>query len=144
MLNILKSKENIALKGRLSNATTITKQINAIKEGIALTMKSWEVKARGVSKSILKQFEGLYCKRLWTVQLIYSMKPFYVALRYIITKSSNVLCCFDFTGGTEKSWHRVIQAKLKKIGNRVKTTDLELVSGISLLLSSISQALSDL
>ncbi len=39
-LNILKSKENIALKGRLSNATTITKQINAIKEGIALTMKS--------------------------------------------------------------------------------------------------------
>ncbi len=23
-------------------------------------MKSWEVKARGVSKSILKQFEGLY------------------------------------------------------------------------------------
>ncbi len=33
-------------------------------------MKSWEVKARGVSKSILKQFEGLYCKRLWTVKLI--------------------------------------------------------------------------
>ena len=64
MLNILKSKENRALKGRLSNATTITKQINAIKEGIAFTMKSWEVKARGVSKSIHEQFEGLYCKRL--------------------------------------------------------------------------------
>ncbi len=61
---MLKSKENLALKGRLSNAATITKQINAIEEGIALTMKSWEVKARGVSKSILKQFEGLYCKRL--------------------------------------------------------------------------------
>ncbi len=58
---MLKSKENLALKGRLSNAATIT---NAIQEGIALTMKSWEVKARGVSKSILKQFEGLYCKRL--------------------------------------------------------------------------------
>ncbi len=39
------------------------------------------------------------------------MKPFYVALRYIITKSSNVLCCFDFTAGKEK---RVIQAKLNK------------------------------
>ena len=52
MLIILKSKENLALKGRLSNAATITKQINAIQEGIALTMKSWEVKARGVSKSI--------------------------------------------------------------------------------------------
>ncbi len=64
MLIILKSKENLALKGRLSNAATITKQINAIQEGIALTMKSWEVKARGVSKSILKQFERLYCKRL--------------------------------------------------------------------------------
>ena len=36
----VESKENIALKGRLSNATTITKQINAIKEEIALTMKS--------------------------------------------------------------------------------------------------------
>ncbi len=71
------------------------------------------------------------------------MKPFYVALRYIITKSSNVLCCFDFTAGTEKSRHRVIQAKLNKNGNRVKTTDLELVSGISLLLSSTSQPLSD-
>ena len=61
-----KKLENLALKGRLSNAATITKQINAIQEGIALrsTMKSWEVKARGVSKSILKQFEGLYCKRL--------------------------------------------------------------------------------
>ena len=47
-------------------AVAITKQINAIQEGIALTMKSWEVKACGVSKSILKQFEGLlyYCKRL--------------------------------------------------------------------------------
>ena len=64
MLIILKSKENLALKGRLSNEATITKQINAIQEVIALTMKSWEVKARGVSKSILKQFEGLYCKRL--------------------------------------------------------------------------------
>ncbi len=66
MLIILKSKENLALKGRLSNAATITKQIkfNVIQEGIALTMKSWEVKALGVSKSILKQFEGLYCKGL--------------------------------------------------------------------------------
>ena len=60
-----KSKENLALKtSGLGHAATITKQINAIQEGIALTMKSWEVKARGVSKSILKQFEGLYCKRL--------------------------------------------------------------------------------
>ena len=56
MLIILKSKENLALKGRLSNAATITKQ-----EGIALTMKSWEVKARGVSKSILKQY-GKYSR----------------------------------------------------------------------------------
>ena len=44
MLITLKSKENLAPKGRLSNAATITKQIiNAIQEGIALTMKSWEV-----------------------------------------------------------------------------------------------------
>ncbi len=50
MFFILKSEENLALKGRLSNAATITKQINAIQEGIALTMKSWEV--RGVSNSI--------------------------------------------------------------------------------------------
>ena len=64
MLIILKRKGNLALKGRLNNAATITKQINYKKEYIALTMKSWEVKARGVSKSILKQFEGLYCKRL--------------------------------------------------------------------------------
>ena len=35
MLIILKSKENLALKIRLSNAATITKQINAIQEGIA-------------------------------------------------------------------------------------------------------------
>ncbi len=56
MLIFLKSKENLALKSRLSHAATITKQINAIKEGIALTMKSWEVKARGVSKSILKVY----------------------------------------------------------------------------------------
>ncbi len=48
-LLMLKSKENLALKSRLNHAATITKQINAIQEGIALTMKSWEVKARGVS-----------------------------------------------------------------------------------------------
>ncbi len=59
----VKSKD-LALKGRLSNSATITKQINAIRERIALTLKSWEVEACGVSKSILKQFEGLYCKRL--------------------------------------------------------------------------------
>ncbi len=40
MLTMLKSKENIALKGRLSHSATITKQIQ---EGISLTMKSWEV-----------------------------------------------------------------------------------------------------
>ena len=56
--------ENLVLKGRQSNSATITRQINAIQEGIALTMKSWEGQACGVSKSILKQFEGLYCKRL--------------------------------------------------------------------------------
>ncbi len=48
MLIFLKSKDNLALKSRLSHAATITKQINAIQE-IALTMKPWEVKARGVS-----------------------------------------------------------------------------------------------
>ena len=48
-----------------SNSATITKQINAIQEGIALTMKSWEVKARGVSKSILKQFERLYTANVY-------------------------------------------------------------------------------
>ncbi len=51
---MLKSKENLALKSRLSHAATITKQINAIQEGIALTMKSWEVKARGVSFNCTK------------------------------------------------------------------------------------------
>ncbi len=40
IFNVLKSKENLALKSRLSHAATITKQINAIQEGIALTMKS--------------------------------------------------------------------------------------------------------
>ncbi len=49
---------------------------------------------------------------------IHSMKPSYIALRYIITKSSNVLC---FIAGKEKSLHGVFQAKSK---NRVKTTDL--------------------
>ncbi len=43
-----KKLEDLALKGRLSNAATITKQINAIQEGIALTMKSWEVKDCGL------------------------------------------------------------------------------------------------
>ena len=63
---MLKSKEDLALKSPLSHAATITRQINAIiiQERIALTMKSWEGQACGVSKSILKQFEGLYCKRL--------------------------------------------------------------------------------
>ncbi len=61
---MLKSKEDLARKSPLSHAATITRQINAIQEGIALTMKSWEGQACGVSKSILKQFEGLYCKRL--------------------------------------------------------------------------------
>ncbi len=46
-VDFLKSKENLALK-------TITKQINAIQEGIALTMKSWEVQARGVSFNCTK------------------------------------------------------------------------------------------
>ncbi len=50
----LKSKENLALKSRISHAATITKQINAIQEGIALTMKSCLVKARGVSFNCLK------------------------------------------------------------------------------------------
>ncbi len=39
-VDFLKSKENLALKSRLRHAATITKQINAIQEGIALTMKS--------------------------------------------------------------------------------------------------------
>ncbi len=52
------------------------------------------------------------------------MKPFYVALTYIITKSSNVFCCFDFTAGTEKSWHRVIQAKLNKKWKQSKDNGL--------------------
>ncbi len=54
MLIFLKSKENLALKSRLSHTATITKQINAIQEGIALTMKSCLVKARGVSFNCLK------------------------------------------------------------------------------------------
>ena len=64
MLIFLKSKENLALKSRISHAATITKQINAIQEGIAFTMKLWEVKAFGVSKSILKQFKGLYIMQI--------------------------------------------------------------------------------
>ncbi len=52
------------------------------------------------------------------------MKPFYVALRYIITQSSNVLFCFDFTAGKEKSWRRVIQAKLNKNGKQSKDKGL--------------------
>ncbi len=64
MLIILKSQENLS---RLSHSATTTKQINAIQEGVALTMKSW-VKACGVSKNILKPALSLkdyiYCKRL--------------------------------------------------------------------------------
>ena len=33
------SKENLAIKSRLSHSATITKQINAVKEGIALTSR---------------------------------------------------------------------------------------------------------
>ena len=40
MLIFLKSKENLALKSRLSHAATITRQINAMQEEIAFTMKS--------------------------------------------------------------------------------------------------------
>ena len=43
----------------------------------------------------------------------------YVALRYIITKSSNVLCCFGFTAGKH------VKLNPKKF-KTVKTTDLEL------------------
>ena len=72
-----------------------------------------------VCLKVLSQFEGLY-----TVQLIHSMTILYIAFRYIIT---NVLHCFGFTAGREKSWHGVINS-------RVKTTDLELVSDVNLLL----------
>ncbi len=44
---MLKSKENLALQSRLSHAATITKQINAIQEGIALTMKYEVVGGQG-------------------------------------------------------------------------------------------------
>ena len=75
-----------------------------------------------VCLKVLNQFEGLY-----TVQLIHSMTILYIAFRYIITKLNNVLHCFGFTAGREKSWHGVINS-------RVKTKDLELVSDVNLLL----------
>ncbi len=57
------------------------------------------------------------------------MKPSYIALRYIITKSSNVLCCFGFTAGKDLEYFKLNSTKSK---NRVKTRDLELVSGVLL------------
>ncbi len=51
------------------------------------------------------------------------MKPFYVALRY---KSSNVLCCFDFTVGKEKSWQRELRKQSNE--NRLRAIVSKLTS----------------
>ncbi len=53
------------------------------------------------------------------------MKPFYVALR---SKSSNVLCYFDFTAGKEKSCIAKLEKQSKEKGLRAivsKLTSLE-------------------
>ena len=47
----LKNKENLSLKSQLSHAATITKQINAIQEGIALNRRRDPGKMKGSSRS---------------------------------------------------------------------------------------------
>ncbi len=54
----LKNKENLSLKSQLSHAATITKQINAIQEGIALNRRRDPGKMKGSSRS--RQVPGFH------------------------------------------------------------------------------------